>query len=69
MRPFDTRVTAVIASGMRTPFLLERFPEIDPDTLQDPLQVATVICSVSCLPAACVVPEITILPLQVNSWP
>src|SRR6185369_12124498 len=37
LRPYNIRVTAVIAGGMRTPFLLDRFPDLDPAKLQDPL--------------------------------
>ena len=34
------KVTAVIAGGMRTPFLLDRFPDLDPGLLQDPQNIA-----------------------------
>ena len=37
------RVTAVIAGGVRTPFLLERFPDLDPQKLQDPRHVANAV--------------------------
>jgi NAD(P)-dependent dehydrogenase (short-subunit alcohol dehydrogenase family) len=69
LRPHNIRVTAVIAGGMRTPFLLERFPELDPGTLQDPGHVAEAIRSVLLLPASSVVAELTVLPLQESSWP
>lgn len=36
LRPEGIKVTTVIAGGMRTPFLLERFPDRDPGLLQDP---------------------------------
>ena len=39
-RPRGVKVTAVIAGGMRTPFLLDRFPDLDPGLLQDPANVA-----------------------------
>src|SRR4029079_1726183 len=42
-RRHGVKVTAVIAGGMRTPFLLERFPDIDPSTLQDPANVAATV--------------------------
>ena len=29
-RPQNVKVTAVVAGGMRTPFLLDRFPDLDP---------------------------------------
>lgn len=60
---------AVIAGGMHTPFLLERFPELDPSTLQDPSDVASAIRSLLLMPAATVVAELTVLPVQETSWP
>jgi NAD(P)-dependent dehydrogenase (short-subunit alcohol dehydrogenase family) len=69
LRPHGIRVTAVIAGGMRTPFLLDRFPEIDPATLQDPANVADAIRTVLLLPASSVVAELTVLPMRETSWP
>jgi NAD(P)-dependent dehydrogenase (short-subunit alcohol dehydrogenase family) len=69
LRPHGIRVTAVIAGGMRTPFLLDRFPDLDPDKLQDPAIVADAIRSVLLLPPASVVAELTVLPMQETSWP
>ena len=69
LRPYGIRVTAVVAGGMRTPFLLERFPELDAAALQDPDDVADAIRSVLLLPASSVVAELTILPLRETSWP
>ena len=43
LRPYGVRVCAVVAGGMRTPFLLERFPDLDPNKLQDPENVAETI--------------------------
>ncbi len=69
LRPAGIKVTAVVAGGMLTPFLLDRFPDIDRSTLQDPANVALAICGVLELPAATAVPEITILPMRETSWP
>jgi NAD(P)-dependent dehydrogenase (short-subunit alcohol dehydrogenase family) len=69
LRPHNIRVTAVIAGGMRTPFLLDRFPDLDPGKLQDPMNVASAIRSVLLMPPQTVVPEITVLPMQETSWP
>jgi NAD(P)-dependent dehydrogenase (short-subunit alcohol dehydrogenase family) len=69
LRPHNIRVTAVIAGGMRTPFLLDRFPDLDPDKLQDPANVAEAIRSVLLLPPSSVVAELTVLPMQETSWP
>jgi NAD(P)-dependent dehydrogenase (short-subunit alcohol dehydrogenase family) len=69
LRPHGIRVTAVVAGGMRTPFLLERFPELDPSALQDPLNVAEAIRSVLLLPPDTVIAELTVLPMRETSWP
>jgi NAD(P)-dependent dehydrogenase (short-subunit alcohol dehydrogenase family) len=69
LRPHGIKVTAVIAGGMRTPFLLDRFPDIDAGTLQEPATVATAIRSVLLLPRESVVAEITVLPMRETSWP
>ena len=42
-RPHNIKVTALIPGGMRTPFLLDRFPDLDPNNLQDPKNVAETI--------------------------
>ena len=69
LRPYNIKVTAVIAGGMRTPFLLDRFPDIDTGTLQEPHNVAHAIRSLLLMPEGSVVAEITVLPLQESSWP
>ncbi|QOY93377.1 SDR family oxidoreductase [Massilia sp. UMI-21] len=69
LRPENIRVTAVIAGGMRTPFLLDRFPGLDADSLQDPADVADAIHAVLVLPPTTVVAELTVLPLRETSWP
>jgi NAD(P)-dependent dehydrogenase (short-subunit alcohol dehydrogenase family) len=69
LRPHGIKVTAVIAGGMRTPFLLDRFPDIDITTLQEPANVARAVKSVLLLPDETVVAEITVLPMRETSWP
>lgn len=69
LRPQGIKVTAVVAGGMRTPFLLDRFPDIDPGVLQDPLNVARAVRFVLTQPDETVVPEITVLPMRETSWP
>lgn len=69
LRPHGIKVCAVVAGGMRTPFLLARFPDIDQETLQDPESVAKAVCFVLTQPAGTVVPEITVLPMRETSWP
>jgi NAD(P)-dependent dehydrogenase (short-subunit alcohol dehydrogenase family) len=68
-RAHHVRVTAVIAGGMRTPFLLERFPDLDPSKLQDPRDVARAVRFALTQPRESVVAEITVLPVQETSWP
>jgi NAD(P)-dependent dehydrogenase (short-subunit alcohol dehydrogenase family) len=68
-RAHKVRVTAVIAGGMRTPFLLERFPDLDPAKLQDPRDVARAVRFALSQPRESVVAEITVLPVQESSWP
>lgn len=69
LRPHRIKVTAIIAGGMRTPFLLDRFPDIDVSTLQDPMNVAKAVKSVLTLPEQTVIPELMVLPMQETSWP
>jgi NAD(P)-dependent dehydrogenase (short-subunit alcohol dehydrogenase family) len=69
LRPQGIRVTAVIAGGMRTPFLLDRFPDIDSGALQEPANVAQAIRQVLLLPRDTVVPELAVLPMRETSWP
>jgi NAD(P)-dependent dehydrogenase (short-subunit alcohol dehydrogenase family) len=68
-RACGIRVSAIVAGGMRTPFLLDRFPDIDLDTLQEPAAVARVIRFVLELPSGTVMPETLVLPEQESSWP
>jgi NAD(P)-dependent dehydrogenase (short-subunit alcohol dehydrogenase family) len=68
-RPHGIKVTAVIAGGMRTPFLLDRFPDLDPAVLQDPRNVAETIRFVLTQPAETVIPEVLVLPMRETSWP
>jgi NAD(P)-dependent dehydrogenase (short-subunit alcohol dehydrogenase family) len=69
LRPRGIKVSAVVAGGMRTPFLLDRFPDIDPDVLQDPLHVARAVLFVLSQPDETVIPELMVLPMRETSWP
>jgi NAD(P)-dependent dehydrogenase (short-subunit alcohol dehydrogenase family) len=69
LRPYGIKVTAVIVGGMKTPFLLDRFPDIDVSTLQDPTVVARAVCFVLRQPQETVIPEIMVLPMRETSWP
>ncbi|MDB5801046.1 MAG: family oxidoreductase [Rhodocyclales bacterium] len=69
LRPHGIKVSAVIAGGMRTPFLLDRFPDIDPGVLQDPVNVAKAVRFALSQPDETVIPEIMVLPMRESSWP
>ena len=68
-RQSGIKVTAVIAGGMQTPFILDRFPDTPLDKLQDPKNVADTIRYVLSQPDGTVIPEVTVLPMQESSWP
>jgi NAD(P)-dependent dehydrogenase (short-subunit alcohol dehydrogenase family) len=68
-RELGIRVTTVVAGGMRTPFLLDRFPELDPAKLQDPRNVARAVVFALTQPRESVIAEITVLPVTETSWP
>jgi NAD(P)-dependent dehydrogenase (short-subunit alcohol dehydrogenase family) len=68
-RQYGIKVTAVVSGGMRTPFLLDRFPDIDTGTLQDPRNVAETVRFVLLQPEETVIPEVMVLPMRETSWP
>lgn len=68
-RPHGVKVTAIVAGGMRTPFLLERFPDIDVNVLQDPKNVAETVRFCLTLPKETVIPELMVIPMGETSWP
>jgi NAD(P)-dependent dehydrogenase (short-subunit alcohol dehydrogenase family) len=68
-RPRGVKVTAVVAGGMRTPFLLDRFPDLDPAVLQDPANVAETVRFVLEQPDETVIPEVMVIPMREASWP
>lgn len=63
------KVTAVISGGMRTPFIMDRFPDTDPGVLQDPKNVAETVRFVLSQPDETVIPEVMVLPMRETSWP
>ena len=64
----NINVTAIVSGGMKTPFILERFPETDPSVLQDPKNVAETIAYILSLPKEVVIPELMIMPQGESSW-
>lgn len=69
LRPQGIKVSAVVVGGMRTPFLLDRFPDIDQGVLQDPMNVAQAVRFVLTQPEETVIPEVMVLPMRETSWP
>jgi NAD(P)-dependent dehydrogenase (short-subunit alcohol dehydrogenase family) len=69
LRAAGVRVGTVIAGGMRTPFLLDRFPDLDPTKLQDPGNVADAVHFMLAMPRGSVVAEVMVLPEEETSWP
>ncbi|KQY79727.1 SDR family oxidoreductase [Pelomonas sp. Root1444] len=69
LRDQGIRVGAIVAGGMKTPFLLDRFPDIDANNLQDPINVACAVRYMLQQPEGTVVPELTVLPMRETSWP
>lgn len=68
-RKDNIKVTAVIAGGMKTAFLLDRFPDIDVNNLQDPKNVAATVRFVLTQPEETVISEIMVIPMRETSWP
>lgn len=68
-REQNIKVTAVVAGGMRTPFIMERFPDTDPNVLQPPENVADTVKYVLSLPKETVIPEVMVIPMTETSWP
>ncbi|MGA3174957.1 MAG: SDR family oxidoreductase [Syntrophorhabdales bacterium] len=68
-RPYNIKVSALVVGGMRTPFLLERFPDIDVKSLQDPANVAETVRFLLRQPDGTVLPEVMVLSMGETSWP
>lgn len=68
-RPHKVKVTAVLAGGMQTPFILDRFPDTPLENLQDPQNVAETVRYVLLQPDESVIPEVMVLPMRETSWP
>lgn len=68
-RDHRVKVSALIPGGMKTPHLLERFPDIDQTKLQDADCVAEVVRFLLTQPEQTIIPEVMVLPLMETSWP
>ncbi|ATW51169.1 SDR family oxidoreductase [Streptomyces peucetius] len=62
-------VTGIIAGGMTTPFILERFPDADLDLLQSPDIVADTVLYALSVPDTSAVSELVVVPRKEPSWP
>ncbi|MBT2394476.1 SDR family oxidoreductase [Streptomyces sp. ISL-100] len=62
-------VTGIIAGGMETPFILERFPDADVSMLQSPDIVADTVLYALSVPAGSAVSELVVVPRKEPSWP
>ncbi|MCF6525643.1 SDR family oxidoreductase [Streptomyces sp. JJ36] len=62
-------VTGVVAGGMETPFVLDRFPDADTSLLQSPEIVADTVLYALSVPSGSVVPELVVVPRSESSWP
>lgn len=67
-REKNIKVTALLAGGMKTPFILDRFPEAE-SNLQEPENVAQMVKAILTMPAETVIPEIMVIPMRETSWP
>ncbi len=68
-RAQNIKVTAVLSGEMRTPFLLDRFPDLDPAVLQAPKNVAETVRHVLEQTDESVIPEVMVIPIRETSWP
>lgn len=65
----DVGVTGIIAGGMATPFVLERFPDADVSLLQSPDIVADTVLYALSVPTGSAVAELVVVPRSESSWP
>ncbi|GGX73423.1 short-chain dehydrogenase [Streptomyces minutiscleroticus] len=62
-------VTGIIAGGMETPFIMERFPDADTSMLQSPDVVADTVLYALSVPSTSTVSELVVVPRKEPSWP
>lgn len=62
-------ITGVVAGGMETPFITERFPDADTSKLQHPDVVAGAVLSALSVPATSSMAEVVVVPRNEPSWP
>ncbi|MFJ6996567.1 SDR family oxidoreductase [Streptomyces sp. NPDC003090] len=62
-------VTGIVAGGMETPFIMDRFPDTDVSMLQSPGIVADAVLYALSVPDGSVAGEIVVVPRREPSWP
>lgn len=62
-------VTGIVAGGMETPFIMDRFPDTDVSMLQSPDIVADAVLYALSVPDGSVAGEIVVVPRREPSWP
>ncbi|MFH7600384.1 SDR family oxidoreductase [Streptomyces racemochromogenes] len=62
-------ITGVIAGGMETAFIMDRFPDTDVSLLQSPDIVADTVMYALSVPVGSAVPEVVVVPRRETSWP
>lgn len=62
-------VTGILAGGMETPFIMERFPDTDVSMLQSPDIVADSVLYALSVPDGSVAGEVVLVPRREPSWP
>ncbi|MFE6222487.1 MULTISPECIES: SDR family oxidoreductase [unclassified Streptomyces] len=62
-------VTGVVAGGMETPFIMDRFPDTDTELLQSPDVVADAVMFALSVPAGSAAAELVVVPRREVSWP
>ncbi|MGW0122937.1 SDR family oxidoreductase [Streptomyces sp. NPDC003327] len=62
-------VTGVVAGGMETPFIMDRFPDTDTGLLQSPEVVADTVMYALSVPTGSALAEVVVVPRRETSWP
>ena len=62
-------VTGIIAGGMETAFIMERFPDADTSMLQSPEVVADTVLYALSVPVGSALAELVVVPRREPSWP
>ncbi|MFJ8666181.1 SDR family oxidoreductase [Streptomyces sp. NPDC093600] len=62
-------ITGVVAGGMETAFILDRFPDADVSLLQSPEIVADTVMYALSVPPGSAVAEVVVVPRREPSWP